>query len=65
MALVDKTAALMVRDAEAEKELIQTVLDLLKDEKKQNLLRKNIRSLAIENADQKIVKVIKEVLEND
>lgn len=65
MALVDKTAALMVRDVEAEKELIQTVLDLLKDEKKQNLLSNNIRSLAIENADQKIVKVIKEVLKND
>ena len=62
-ALVDKNAALMVKDSEANEKLFSVVTALLFDDEKQNELRKNIRLLAVSNADEiialEILKMIK------
>ena len=50
--LVDKNAALMVKDADAPAKLFSVVIDLLFDEAKQQELRQNIRLLAVSNADE-------------
>ena len=50
--LVDKKAALMVKDADAPAKLFSVVIDLLFDEAKQQELRQNIRLLAVSNADE-------------
>lgn len=49
--LVNKRAGLMIKDSEATEKLVPTVIELLKDEQKQNELKKNISALAITNAD--------------
>lgn len=54
-ALVDKSAALMVRDAEAGEKLIPAVLVLLNDNEQQETLSTNIKRLAIPNATERIV----------
>lgn len=53
-ALVDKSAALMVKDAEAGEKLIPGVLALLNDNEQQQLLSANIKRLAITNAAERI-----------
>ena len=50
--LVDKNAALMVKDADAKRNLFSVAIDLLFDESKQRELRQNIRLLAVSNADE-------------
>ncbi len=52
--LVNKNAALMVRDDEAIDKAVPMILELAKDEKKQNELKKNIGALAITDADKRI-----------
>ncbi len=59
MHLVNKNAALMVKDSEAKEKLVSTVISLAKDEAKQNELRDNIKPLGISDAD---IKVATEVL---
>lgn len=54
MALVNKNAALLVKDAEAANQLVDEALKLLGDDKKQEELRKNISSLAFHNSANKI-----------
>jgi UDP-N-acetylglucosamine--N-acetylmuramyl-(pentapeptide) pyrophosphoryl-undecaprenol N-acetylglucosamine transferase len=56
--LVDRNAALMVRDNEATEKLVLTVIALVKDEAKQNELKKNIAPLAITNADEVVAEKI-------
>lgn len=56
--LVDRNAALMVKDSEAKEKLVPTVIALANDEAKQNELRKNIAPLAITNADEVVAKEI-------
>jgi UDP-N-acetylglucosamine--N-acetylmuramyl-(pentapeptide) pyrophosphoryl-undecaprenol N-acetylglucosamine transferase len=58
MHLVNKQAALLVKDAEVNESLIKTVIDLSKDDALQNLLHQNIKTLAIKNADEIIAKQI-------
>jgi UDP-N-acetylglucosamine--N-acetylmuramyl-(pentapeptide) pyrophosphoryl-undecaprenol N-acetylglucosamine transferase len=58
MALVNKNAAILVKDAEAKEKLITTLLELIKDENKQNQLSQNIKQLAIADADERIFKEI-------
>lgn len=53
-ALVDKSAALMVKDAVAETALIPAVLTLLNDTEQQQMLAENIKRLAITNAAERI-----------
>lgn len=54
MALINKDAALLVKDHEANEKLVSTVLQLLKDEKLQQKLSANIAQLAKPNADDDI-----------
>ena len=55
VALASKDAALMVRDAEAAEKLATTIEKLLADEQLQQTLRSNIATLAMPDADEKIV----------
>jgi UDP-N-acetylglucosamine--N-acetylmuramyl-(pentapeptide) pyrophosphoryl-undecaprenol N-acetylglucosamine transferase len=56
--LVDKNAALMVKDNEVQEKLFSTITNLLFDEKKQKEMEKNIAALAVLNADEIIAKEI-------
>ena len=62
-ALVNQDAAMMLRDDEAEEKLFGLVLELCKDNKKQTLLKNNIKNLAISNSSdiiaQEIIKLAK------
>ncbi len=61
MNLVKKEAALIVRDSEAKEKLVDTVIQLSKDEALQQTLKTNIHALAITNANEVIAK---EILKN-
>jgi UDP-N-acetylglucosamine--N-acetylmuramyl-(pentapeptide) pyrophosphoryl-undecaprenol N-acetylglucosamine transferase len=58
MNLVNKQAALLVKDNEAKEKLIETVISLSKDGSLQQTLKTNIHALAITNADEIIAKEI-------
>lgn len=64
MALVNKQAALIVKDSEAKEKLVDMVINLSKNESLQKALKTNIRTLAICHADetiaQEIIKTISE-----
>jgi len=52
--LVDKNAALMVKDSEAINKAVPMIIELSKDEQRQQELKKNIGVLAVTNADEQI-----------
>ena len=54
MQLVNKNAAMMIKDDEAPGKLAPMIIDLVKDENRQAELKKNIAALAITDADKKI-----------
>ena len=54
MQLVNKHAALMVKDTEVKQKLVFMTIELSMDESKQQELKKNIAGLAIADADRKI-----------
>jgi UDP-N-acetylglucosamine--N-acetylmuramyl-(pentapeptide) pyrophosphoryl-undecaprenol N-acetylglucosamine transferase len=56
--LVEKNAALMIKDNEAKQKLAQTLIDLADNEQKQNELKRNIGSLAVMNADETVANEI-------
>ena len=56
--LVSKNAALMVKDSEALDNVVPMILDLAKDENKQNELKRNIGLLAITDADKRIAEEV-------
>jgi UDP-N-acetylglucosamine--N-acetylmuramyl-(pentapeptide) pyrophosphoryl-undecaprenol N-acetylglucosamine transferase len=56
--LVDKNAAIMIPDSAALNQLVSTVVDLSKNDDKQQALKKNISQLAVNNADEVIAKEI-------
>lgn len=56
--LVSKNAALMVKDDEALDKVVPTIIELAKDETKQNELRQNIGALAVTDADKKVAEEI-------
>jgi UDP-N-acetylglucosamine--N-acetylmuramyl-(pentapeptide) pyrophosphoryl-undecaprenol N-acetylglucosamine transferase len=58
MTLVNKNAALMVKDNEALDKIVPMIIDLTKDGSKQNELRNNIGKLAVTNADSIIAEAI-------
>jgi UDP-N-acetylglucosamine--N-acetylmuramyl-(pentapeptide) pyrophosphoryl-undecaprenol N-acetylglucosamine transferase len=58
MALVNRGAAILVRDAESQTELINTALSLVNDGEKRNHLSDNIRRLAIKNSDEVIAREV-------
>jgi UDP-N-acetylglucosamine--N-acetylmuramyl-(pentapeptide) pyrophosphoryl-undecaprenol N-acetylglucosamine transferase len=52
--LVDKNAAMMIPDSAALDQLVSTIVELSKNEKKQQALKENISQLAVNNADEVI-----------
>ncbi len=58
MRLVNKNAAMMVKDSEAGEKLVPLIIELSKNEHKQEELKKNISALAITNADMKIAEEV-------
>jgi UDP-N-acetylglucosamine--N-acetylmuramyl-(pentapeptide) pyrophosphoryl-undecaprenol N-acetylglucosamine transferase len=62
MNLVNKQAALMVKDSEAKEKLVTVTINLAKDEALQQTLHQNIQSLAARNADEIIAKKILETI---
>ena len=62
VALVNQRAAIMVKDADAMKELVPTALNLAEDDNRKQELKKNIQHMAIADADQRISSAILEQL---
>jgi UDP-N-acetylglucosamine--N-acetylmuramyl-(pentapeptide) pyrophosphoryl-undecaprenol N-acetylglucosamine transferase len=58
MNLVEKHAALMVKDSEAINRLVPTIIELANNEQEQNELKENIGKYAVVNADEYIAKEI-------
>jgi UDP-N-acetylglucosamine--N-acetylmuramyl-(pentapeptide) pyrophosphoryl-undecaprenol N-acetylglucosamine transferase len=58
MALVNKQAALMIRDADAEEKLMPEALELVRNPAKIAVLERNIAKLALPDAAQRIVEEI-------
>lgn len=56
--LVEKNAALMISDKEANDKLVSTVIALAKNKKHQQMLKENISTLSVTNADEIIAKEI-------
>lgn len=63
MALVNKSAALLVRDTEAGEKLVDTSLSLLKDESQIAELKKNILTLSVAEADERICDELMRLIE--
>ena len=60
--LVEKKAALMVKDSDAKERLIPTVISLVKDKELQQQLKENIGRLAVTDAADRIAKeILKEI----
>ena len=53
-ALVDRDAALMVKDSDAKDKMVDMLIALANDEKRQEILRKNIAKYAVLDADQQV-----------
>ena len=62
MQLVNKQAALMVKDAEAMQKLVRMTTELAGNEQQQEELKNNISKLAVTDADAKVADVIIEIL---
>lgn len=62
MHLVNKKAALMVKDREAKEKLVSAIIALANDEVKQNELVKNIKPLGVSDADVVVAKKIIELI---
>lgn len=61
MALVNKDAAILVKDIDAKDQLIPRILELLANEEECNSLRKNIKELGKPNATEDIVNELEKV----
>jgi UDP-N-acetylglucosamine--N-acetylmuramyl-(pentapeptide) pyrophosphoryl-undecaprenol N-acetylglucosamine transferase len=62
MSLVDKGAAVLVKEVDTLEDLIPEILGLLKDETRMQELGEKIQTLAVLNSDEKILDVIEEVV---
>jgi UDP-N-acetylglucosamine--N-acetylmuramyl-(pentapeptide) pyrophosphoryl-undecaprenol N-acetylglucosamine transferase len=60
--LVNKQAALMVKDSEANEKLVNVAIALAKDDRQQAILKDNIGKLAVTNADEVIAREILKVI---
>ena len=60
--LVNKNAALMVKDGDTKEKLVSTIIALAKDEAKQSELRQNIIPLGIADADVVVAKKVIEMI---
>lgn len=64
MALVEKEAALLVRDVESEGELVSKAMELLNDTDEQIQLSENILKLGISDAPQRIVDEVEKLVQD-
>jgi len=55
--LVNKNAALLVKDKDASRKLVLTLLELLTDSSKQEKLSNNIKKLAVKDAADRIAEI--------
>ena len=62
MSLVNKNAALIVKDSEAKDKVIPMIIELANNETKQNELKNNIGRLAITDADSRIADEILKII---
>ncbi len=62
-ALSGQMAAVMIPDKDAERVLVDTILELLDDVKKQQELSENIKKLGISNADERIAAEVTKIME--
>jgi UDP-N-acetylglucosamine--N-acetylmuramyl-(pentapeptide) pyrophosphoryl-undecaprenol N-acetylglucosamine transferase len=58
--LADKQAGILIRDDEAKSKLLPTIVDLVTNKAKRDLMEGNIKKLGITNADEKIAREILE-----
>ncbi|MDD2435993.1 MAG: undecaprenyldiphospho-muramoylpentapeptide beta-N-acetylglucosaminyltransferase [Massilibacteroides sp.] len=63
LALVNKEAAVMVRDSEAREKLVTTALSLIRNDEKLRLLSNNISTLAQRNSAERIVNEIIKIID--
>jgi UDP-N-acetylglucosamine--N-acetylmuramyl-(pentapeptide) pyrophosphoryl-undecaprenol N-acetylglucosamine transferase len=63
MALVEKNAAILVKDSEARKQLIPEALNLLNNKEKQKQIAKSLKQLEKPNATIEIVDVCESIVE--
>jgi UDP-N-acetylglucosamine--N-acetylmuramyl-(pentapeptide) pyrophosphoryl-undecaprenol N-acetylglucosamine transferase len=61
MALVNHSAAMMIRDADAQNELCPKLLELLKNDDMRNKMATNLRPMAVADADERIANKIIEI----
>jgi UDP-N-acetylglucosamine--N-acetylmuramyl-(pentapeptide) pyrophosphoryl-undecaprenol N-acetylglucosamine transferase len=61
MALVNDSAAILIKDKDSREKLVPEILDLISNEEKQKSLSNNIKKKGILNADELIVDAIKQI----
>ncbi|PIF02432.1 MAG: undecaprenyldiphospho-muramoylpentapeptide beta-N-acetylglucosaminyltransferase [Draconibacterium sp.] len=64
MALVEKEAAILIKDNEIEQKIVSSINNLLQNEQQLEMLSKNIKKLAMPNATSSIVNEIEKLLSN-
>ena len=64
MALVEKDAAVLVKDKEGAEKMFQTALDLLNDDTKLQSLSENVGKLGMKNAAENIAKEVLKLVDN-
>src|SRR5690606_35693828 len=64
-ALVNKKAALMVADVEAQRKLIDTAFELLQNQQRSEMLSTNLKALAISDADDVIAREVLRLADKD
>lgn len=62
--LVEREAAMLVKDVEATTQLLPAILDLIQNTSKQEIFKKNMGMLAIVDADQRVAQSILHYLDN-
>ena len=55
--MVNKNAAILVKDRDASRKLVLTLLELLSDSSKQEKLSNNIKKLAVKDAADRIAEI--------
>lgn len=65
ISLVEKNAAMMVKDSEAVENLLPLGFSLISDKEKLSALEENIKPLGMKNAAENIVKEVFKILENE
>ena len=65
LALVDRDAAIMVRDADAATQLVETMLATVADDAKLGSLSGNVSQMALRDADERIVDEVDKIIANN